>query len=86
MLRRKSDSLLVREVEHELLLLDTAGDRVHQLNATASFIWSRCEQAQTPEELARWLVEAFDVDAEVALQDTMATLDTLRDLKLVREA
>jgi hypothetical protein len=86
MLRRKLDSLLVREVEQEVVLLDTAGDRVHQLNATASFIWNRCEQAQTPEELARWLAEAFDVDAEIALQDTMATLDTLRDLKLVHEA
>lgn len=86
MLRRKSDSILVREVDHEMVLLDTAGDRVHQLNATASFIWNRCEQAQTPEELAQWLADTFDVDVAVALQDTLATLGTLRELKLVEEA
>lgn len=86
MLRRKSDSILVREVKQEVVLLDTADDRVHQLNATASFIWNRCEQAHTPEELAKWLAEAFDVDADVALQDTRAMLGTLRELKLVQDA
>lgn len=76
----------MREVKQEVVLLDTAADRVHQLNVTASFIWSRCEKAHTEQELAQWLAEAFDVDADVALQDTRAILDTLRELKLVQDA
>jgi Coenzyme PQQ synthesis protein D (PqqD) len=85
-LQRKSNSILVREVDREIVLLDTAGDRVHHLNATASFIWNRCEQAPTPEMLAQWLAESFDVDVAVALRDILATLGTLRELKLVEEA
>jgi hypothetical protein len=82
-LRRRCDSILSREVETELVLLDTDADRVHQLNATAAFIWKRCEEAQSIDEMAQWLGEAFEVEAAVARRDAIATLETLRAFNLL---
>ena len=81
-LRRRTDSILVREVGQELLLLDTELDQIHQLNPTAKFIWQRCEGKST-EEIAQLLMVDFDVDFKVARQDVARTLGTLRNLKLI---
>jgi len=60
--RRRVDSLMVREVDGELLLLDTSSNRIHQLNRTASFIWQRCDDVGSEAELAAELAVEFDVE------------------------
>jgi hypothetical protein len=77
---------MVREVDNEVLLLDTESDRIHQLNGTASFIWRRCDEAGSPEEIAALVASEFDVDKDVALRDVIETLARLCALNLLTEA
>ena len=81
-LRKRLDALTVREVEDELLLLDTESNRIHQLNRTASQIWRRCDIA-SPDSIAAELVREYDVDEEQALSDVVHTLETFQALNLV---
>ncbi len=82
-LRRRLEDIMVREIREEVLLLDMAANRVHQLNQTAGFIWRRCEDMTSPQEIATQLVEQFDVSQRVALADVIQTLENLRGLNLV---
>jgi Coenzyme PQQ synthesis protein D (PqqD) len=76
---------MVREVGHELLLLDTETNQVHQLNETASFIWQRCDETPSAEDLADLLATEYSVDAQVAKEDAVEVLRKLRELKLLVE-
>ena len=84
-MRRHLDSVMVREVDGELLLLDTNSNRIHQLNRTASFIWERCDKVASSAELATELALEFDVETGQALNDVTETLDTLCSLELVSQ-
>lgn len=81
--RRRLDSVLEREVDGEVILLDAAADLIHQLNATASYIWRRCDGSNSAREIASELTGAYDVDEEQALRDVNTILDTLRSLNLI---
>ena len=85
-LRRRLGAVMVREVDNEVLLLDTESDRIHQLNGIASFIWRWCDEARSPEEIAALVASEFDVDKDVALRDVIETLARLRALNLLTEA
>ena len=85
-LKRRLESVVVREVGQETILLDVGSDQIHQLNRTASFIWNQCENAESVDQIAHWLTEAFEVEAAVALQDAEAILARFHDLKLVSDA
>jgi len=80
---RRDGSVMVREVDGEILVLDTLSNQVHQLNRTASFIWRQCGGALSPDEIATALTEAFAVDGATALDDVVKTLDQLRSLNLL---
>jgi hypothetical protein len=77
--------LIVQAVDDEVMILDVAAGRVHQLNATASRIWNECEDAGSAEDLARRLVAGFDEVPEMTLviSDVVATLAEFEQLGLV---
>lgn len=81
---RHDESLTVREVDGEILVLDTGSNRIHQLNPTASFIWRMCEQGAAPEAIASALAAEFAVDERTALEDVVKTLADLRSLNLLQ--
>ena len=72
-----------RVVDGETVLLDREGDRVHQLNATASFVWSKLDGSTSPHDVAAAVAEAFEVEAETAARDVAALLDQFRKLNLL---
>jgi hypothetical protein len=80
---RRDDALMVREIDGEILILDGRSDRIHKLNATASFIWRRCEEGATAQGIASALADEFAVDAQTALADVGRTIDELRALDLL---
>ena len=82
-LRRRRVGIMVRDLDGELIILDTEADRIHQLNRTAGFIWRNLDEAPAPERLAGLLAEEFDVEAHVALTDVLETLQRFRGLNLV---
>ena len=74
---------MVREVDQEVLLLDTESNLIHKLNQTASFIWRKLDQVPSPDDIARMLAKEFEVEEHVAAQDVNSTLEKLLQLRLV---
>jgi hypothetical protein len=85
-LRRRLQAVMTREVDDGVLLLDTESQQIHQLNQTASFIWSRCDEAASAEEIAALVAKEFSIDEAAARIDVLAILSQLRALNLVVEA
>jgi len=80
---RSDASILVREIDGEILVLDRRTNRLHQFNGTASFIFKRCGEGVAPPALAAALVREFEVSDELAQQDIHAFLGVLGDLDLL---
>ena len=82
-LRKREKAVMVREVDEEVLLLDTESNLIHKLNQTASFIWRKLDQVPSPDDIARMLAKEFEVEEHVAARDVNSTLEKLLQLKLV---
>jgi len=80
---RTRPDLTVRTVDGEAVLLDRSGGRVHQLNVTASFVWSRLDGRTPPHDVVAAVAETFDVKTETAARDVNALLDQFRTLNLL---
>jgi hypothetical protein len=80
---RKKIGLLVREVNGEVLVLDSEADRIHQLNESASIIWRMHARGADASEIASSLAIEFDLDKHRAYTDVKAALERFRALKLI---
>jgi len=78
--RIRETGLLVREVDGEVLVLDTEADRIHQLNASASFIWRQLANGASAEEIAEHLANEFDVVEHQVQRDVAEILGQFVDL------
>lgn len=77
---------MVRDLDSDLLLLDTIADQIHQLNPTASFIWRHVDEAPSTARLAGLVAEAYDVDEQVAQRDVHEALERFRALNLIESS
>ena len=83
MFQKTEGTVISREIDDELLVLDTESDRIHQLNRTASIIWRLCDASTSTDTIVSTLTQAFDVPRETAERDVAQTLQQLQDLKLI---
>ncbi len=81
---RQVNGLMEREVDGEVLLLDTESNLIHQLNRTASFIWRKCQEGLSPGEIAEALAKDFDVEEDKIQEDVRRAIDRFRALELIR--
>jgi PqqD family protein of HPr-rel-A system len=65
------------------VVLDRDGGVVHQFNATATYIWERCDGQWTEAEIAQDLSEDYDVALDQAASDVAALVGQLRELGLL---
>ena len=77
------DDLVLRRVGEETLILDRAGERIHQLNATASHVWSRCDGRTARSVVAQELATQYGISPDDAASDVEALLLQLRQLGLL---
>lgn len=80
---RVREDLSARVIGGEIVVLDRDGGRVHQLNATASYIWGRCDGRQTEAEIADDLAVAYGVEPAQAVSDVTALVIQFRELGLL---
>ena len=80
--KRRSD-VTVRAVQEELVVLDRAGNHIHQLNPTATFIWHRCDGRQTVPEISDEVAGAFAVDHETAREAVITSVRRFAELGLL---
>jgi hypothetical protein len=83
--KRRLEGLIVREERGEILVLDEAEGRIHQLNETAAFIWRHCDASVRPEDIAVSLAQTYDVDLEQAMADVRTAIAALGELSLLAE-
>ena len=76
---------MTRIVDGEIIILDRAAGRVHQLNRTASYIWNVCEGRSAP-EIATEMAARFDVIPDMVLNDVQTTLSDFRRFGLFLDA
>ncbi len=74
---------MVREIDGELVALDTRANLVHQLNATASLIWRLAADGCDVDEIAAAVTSEYDIDLTDAYRDVCETLARLQALKLL---
>ena len=72
--RIRQTGLLVRDLDDGVLVLDTDADRIHQLNASASFIWRHMANGASAEVIAEHLAKEFDVVEDQAQRDVAEIL------------
>lgn len=58
-------------IESTAVIIDLDGDRqFHELNETASLVWSHCDGKHSIDDLSQVLAEEYEVDAREARTDT----------------
>ena len=68
------------------MVFDRAGGRVHQLNATAAFVWATLDGRTGSDEIAARVAERFAVEAAVAARDVQSLLEQLSALNLLESS
>lgn len=80
---KKRSGLSARQIGGETVVLDRDGGRVHQMNATAGYVWERCDGERTEAEIAFELTEQYDVEAGQAADDVAVLVGQFRELGLL---
>lgn len=75
--------MIVREVDREVLILDTVSNHIHQLNHTASIVWRMRREGSAEQAIAAALVQDFAIDEARALTDVHDVLQRLESLNLL---
>ena len=76
-------NLATRVIEGEVVILDKQTGRIHQLNSTASFVWTRLAAGTPLAAIASELVRDFEVKEETARADVANVAAELVRLELV---
>ena len=80
--KRRSD-VSIREVDGDTIVLDRGAEQIHRLNATASFIWHRCDGQYTVRDIADDLAGSFDVGPTAAKEAVVTAVRQLDQLGLL---
>lgn len=83
MLPKQREGLSLQPVGDEMLVLDLQADVIHQLNATATWIFEQCDGHTSFDTLVDDLSRAFDLDRVRIEADVRDTLAHLRSLSLI---
>lgn len=79
------EDLLSEEIDGEVVVLDLAGDKYFSLNQVGVVIWQALENGgATLEEILARMLEEFEVDEEIAREDAILFLHSLREANLLR--
>jgi len=78
-LRLRTEDLEWREIDHEIVVLDSRDAHYLTLNGSGALLWRMLAVSATRHDLVVALLDAYDVDKETAASDTDAFLDLLAD-------
>lgn len=85
MILKPRPDLAIEIADGELIILDKAAGKVHQLNSSASFVWHCISDGFGTDEIALQLSEAFGIERETALVDVQAAVAQFEALALFDE-
>ncbi len=73
---RRRPNLRGEAIGGDYIILDRDGEQVHQLNETASFIWTLIDGERRVDEIVDALCEAYDVPRERAHRDVNDVIES----------
>ncbi|HDN65918.1 MAG TPA: PqqD family protein [Methanosarcinales archaeon] len=73
----RSDDLVWRMVDGEVVILTTDGNEVHTLNRVGSEIWDLSDGTKNLEEIASLICERFEVSSEESCADALEFAEEL---------
>jgi hypothetical protein len=76
-------NVTVQHVDDEILVLDLRSERIHQLNATAAWIFTQCNGKNSIESITRDFAEYFSLDPETAASDVASTIEQLNQVMVI---
>ena len=79
--RARKAGLVVKGLNDEVLVYDLERDKAHSLNASAAFIWKKCNGRRTVAEVAQAVSKEFKVQADE--QTVWLALDQLGKFNLL---
>ena len=80
---KQSPDLWLKVLDDEAIILDRSNDRVHQLNAVATFMLQCCDGKRSQGDLVAEVVKRYSVDEQTAYRDASELLTSLRHLGIV---
>lgn len=66
---RQNPVIAWREIDNEAVLVDPRDGQIRVLNRTGSVVWDFCQEAMTKEDIAKCLVDKFEITKKEALCD-----------------
>ncbi len=79
---KRNDRVAWTLVDGEVIII-APDNSMHNLNETATFLWTRAETARTPAEFADLLAAEFEVSREQAGADAHAFVQRMASLNLL---
>ncbi|WP_435101213.1 PqqD family protein [Arhodomonas sp. AD133] len=73
---RRRPNLRGEAIGDDYIILDRDGERVHQLNETAGFVWTLIDGERRVDEIVDALCEAYDVSRERAHRDVNDVIES----------
>jgi hypothetical protein len=83
---QRDSRLPFQEIQGQAVVVVPARRELHELDETATFLWSQLARARSLEELVAALCEEFEVDPVVAESDVKEFLQHLEEKGLVLRA
>ena len=80
---RRSEDVVWRMIDDEVVILTADGREIHTLNKVGSIIWELADGTRSIIEIVRSIYERFDVDFEVAKVDVLEFVAQLVDKNLL---
>jgi Coenzyme PQQ synthesis protein D (PqqD) len=78
-LRLRHEGLNWREIDGEVVVLDTERSHYLNLNPTGSVMWLMLAEGATQRQLVQRLTQEFEVDEETARQDVASFLTSCQE-------
>lgn len=65
----RRENVVENELDGEAILFNPANGATHRLNETALAVWRQCDGRRSTRQMAEFLIDAYEVDPDIALQD-----------------
>jgi DNA integrity scanning protein DisA with diadenylate cyclase activity len=79
----KSDNLIFREIDGDIVIISNDGRRIHMLNETASLIWNSADKETTILQIIGKMCDQYEVNKELATHDVMKTIKAMSEKNLI---
>lgn len=80
----QSKQVVQSKIDNEVVMMDIESGFYFGLNSVASIIWELLKDGKTVDELADYLITAYDVSREQCLEETHILIKKMLDLKVIR--